>query len=102
MPLGRCWRKRGKSNEAQAWRGQLEAGDYEDMPGYCKSAALDEIREHDSVLVTKKDSPPCGGHRAGDAISGGVTDFILSYFRIKSTVFKEILQRASNSHFEPV
>ncbi|MDQ3758400.1 MAG: type I restriction-modification system subunit M [Actinomycetota bacterium] len=26
-----------------AWRGQLEAGDYADEPGFCKSASLDEI-----------------------------------------------------------
>ena len=34
-----------------AWRGQPGAGDYEDVPGFCKSATLDEIRGHDYVLT---------------------------------------------------
>jgi type I restriction enzyme M protein len=28
-----------------AWRGQAEAGAYEDVPGFCRSATLEEIRE---------------------------------------------------------
>ena len=35
----------------QAWRGQLEPGDYKDIPGYCKRSTLDEVRGHDSVLT---------------------------------------------------
>jgi type I restriction enzyme M protein len=34
-----------------AWRGQPEAGEYEDVPGFCKSATLGEIRSHDHVLT---------------------------------------------------
>jgi type I restriction enzyme M protein len=34
-----------------AWRGEKEAGQYEDVPGFCKSAKLDEIREHGFVLT---------------------------------------------------
>ena len=34
-----------------AWRGEKEAGKYEDAPGFCKSATLDEIRAHDHVLT---------------------------------------------------
>jgi len=34
-----------------AWRGEKEAGEYRDMPGFCKSAALDEIRQHGYVLT---------------------------------------------------
>jgi type I restriction enzyme M protein len=34
-----------------AWRGEPEAGEYEDVPGFCKSATLDEIRGHDYVLT---------------------------------------------------
>jgi len=34
-----------------AWRGEKEAGDYADVPGFCKSAALDEIRKHGHVLT---------------------------------------------------
>src|SRR5207245_3617465 len=34
-----------------AWRGEQDAGTYEDRPGFCKSAALEEIRQHGHVLT---------------------------------------------------
>ena len=34
-----------------AWRGEEGAGDYEDVPGFCKSASLEEIRKHGYVLT---------------------------------------------------
>ncbi len=34
-----------------AWRGEEEAGKYEDVPGFCKSATLEEIRKHGHVLT---------------------------------------------------
>ena len=34
-----------------AWRGEKEAGKYEDVPGFCKSAKLDEIKKHGHVLT---------------------------------------------------
>ncbi len=34
-----------------AWRGEKDAGAYEDVPGFCKSAPLDEIRKHGHVLT---------------------------------------------------
>ena len=34
-----------------AWRGEGEAGAYQDVPGFCKSATLEEIRGHDYVLT---------------------------------------------------
>jgi type I restriction enzyme M protein len=34
-----------------AWRGGDGAGDYADVPGFCKSATLDEIRKHGHVLT---------------------------------------------------
>ena len=34
-----------------AWRGQIDADDYEDVPGFCKSATLDQIRKHGHVLT---------------------------------------------------
>jgi len=34
-----------------AWRGEKEAGKYEDIPGFCKSATLDEVRKHGHVLT---------------------------------------------------
>ena len=34
-----------------AWRGDKEAGKYEDIPGFCKSAKTEEIRKHGHVLT---------------------------------------------------
>ncbi len=34
-----------------AWRGGKDAGEYQDVPGFCKSATTDEIREHNYVLT---------------------------------------------------
>ena len=34
-----------------AWRGEEGAGDYEDVPGFCKSASLEEVRKHGYVLT---------------------------------------------------
>ena len=35
----------------RAWRGEEGAGEYKDIPGYCKSATLEEIRKNDYVLT---------------------------------------------------
>jgi type I restriction enzyme M protein len=34
-----------------AWRGDTEAGEYQDIPGYCRSVKLAEIAEHGHVLT---------------------------------------------------
>jgi type I restriction enzyme M protein len=34
-----------------AWRGEKDAGGYADVPGFCKSATLEEIRKHGHVLT---------------------------------------------------
>ncbi|MCE9594799.1 MAG: type I restriction-modification system subunit M [Planctomycetes bacterium] len=34
-----------------AWRGEQDAGAYADVAGFCKSAPLDEVREHGHVLT---------------------------------------------------
>ena len=34
-----------------AWRGEEDAGDYADTPGFCKSVALEEVRKHSHVLT---------------------------------------------------
>ena len=34
-----------------AWRGEKDAGTYEDKAGYCKSATLEEIKANDYVLT---------------------------------------------------
>lgn len=34
-----------------AWRGEKDAGKYEDIPGFCKSATIEEIHSHGHVLT---------------------------------------------------
>ena len=34
-----------------AWRGEEGAGEYADVPGFCKSADLEEVRHHGHVLT---------------------------------------------------
>ncbi len=34
-----------------AWRGEKDAGKYEDVSGFCKSSSLEEIRKHGHVLT---------------------------------------------------
>ena len=39
---------------SHAWRGEPEAGEYVDVPGFCKSATLEEIRKHGHVLTPSR------------------------------------------------
>ena len=34
-----------------AWRGEKEAGKYEDLPGFCRTVTLDEIKQHEYLLT---------------------------------------------------
>jgi len=34
-----------------AWRGQVGSPEYQDVPGFCRRATLEGIREHDYVLT---------------------------------------------------
>lgn len=34
-----------------AWRGEPDAGEYQDIPGFCKSATLEDIQEHGYILT---------------------------------------------------
>jgi type I restriction enzyme M protein len=34
-----------------AWRGEKDAGEYRDVPGFCKSTTLEEVGKHGHVLT---------------------------------------------------
>ena len=34
-----------------AWRGEADAGEYEDIPGFCKAATIEEVRQQAHVLT---------------------------------------------------
>jgi len=39
------------ANTYHAWRGEKDAGEYANVPGFCKSATLEDIRKHGYVLT---------------------------------------------------
>ena len=39
------------ANAYHAWRGKEGSGEYDDVPGFCKSASLEEVRKHGHVLT---------------------------------------------------
>jgi len=39
------------ANTYHAWRGEKEAGEYADVPGFCRSATLEDVRKHGHVLT---------------------------------------------------
>ena len=39
------------SDTYHVWRGERETSDYMDIPGFCKSGTLEEIRKHGHVLT---------------------------------------------------
>ena len=42
------------ANTYHAWRGEKSAGEYEDVPGFCNSAKLEEVRKHGHVLTPSR------------------------------------------------
>ena len=48
------------ANTVSAWRGEANAGDYADIPGFCRSVKLAEIAQHGHVLTPGR---YVGGHK---------------------------------------
>ena len=53
-----------------AWRGQPEAGDYQDVAGFCRSVGIDELRDNGYVLVPGRyvGAAPMEAPRSGDLV----------------------------------
>jgi type I restriction enzyme M protein len=52
-----------------AWRGEADSGSYEDVPGFCKAANLELIREHGHVLTP-------GRYVGAEAVEDDGVDFV--------------------------
>ena len=39
------------ANTYHAWRGETDAGPYVDVPGFCKSASIEDVRAHNHLLT---------------------------------------------------
>ena len=46
-----AWRNRASGPSKEEGQGEGGAGEYEDVPGFCKSATLEEVRKHGHVLT---------------------------------------------------
>ena len=44
-------RQAGTHRQARQAGGDKTAGDYKDVPGFCKSATIEEIRKHNHILT---------------------------------------------------
>ena len=53
-----------------AWRGDKDAGEYADVPGFCKAATLEEIRKHGHVLTPGRYVGRRGGRGRRRAVRG--------------------------------
>jgi type I restriction enzyme M protein len=70
------------ANTYHAWRGEREAGEYADVPGFCKSAPLDEVRKHGHVLTP-------GRYVGAEAREGDEEPFEEKMKRLTTTLRRE-------------
>ena len=63
-----------------AWRGDKGAGKYEDEPGFCKSAKLEEIQKHGYVLRP-------GRYVGAEAVEDDGVDFTEKMKELSATHF---------------
>ncbi|MCL4207662.1 MAG: type I restriction-modification system subunit M [Pirellulaceae bacterium] len=87
-----------------AWRGEKGAGKYADVPGFCKSATLDEIVSHGHVLTPgryvgaaelEEDDEPF------DEKMQRLTNILARQFKEGAKLEKAILKNLSNLGFSP-
>jgi type I restriction enzyme M protein len=62
-----------------AWRGDKSAGEYADVPGFCKAAKLDDIRKHGHVLTP-------GRYVGAEAVEGDGEPFEQKMTRLTKTL----------------
>ncbi len=75
------------SSTYHAWRGEKDAGSYEDVAGFCKSAKLEEIKGHNYVLTP--------GRYVGAAdIEDDDVPFVERFTLLKGTLEEQFLESA--------
>ncbi len=81
------------ANTFNAWRGESEAGEYKDVPGFCASLKIEVIRSHDYVLTpgryvgaeyTEDDGEPL--ETKLERLTAGVTGGFASRAKLQSQV----------------
>jgi type I restriction enzyme M protein len=70
-----------------AWRGEKEAGEYADVPGFCKSTTLDEVRKHGHVLTP-------GRYVGAEAVEDDAEPFEVKMRRLTATLREQQAEAA--------
>ncbi len=70
-----------------AWRGDRDAGEYADMPGFCKVATIEDIRKHGHVLTP-------GRYVGAEAAEDDVEPFDQKMRRLVGTLHKQQAEAA--------
>ena len=74
----------------RAWRGAPDAAPYEDEPGFCKSATLEEIREHGHVLTP-------GRYVGAEAAEDDGVPFEERFAQLKETLAEQFAEAEEQS-----
>jgi len=87
------------AGSVRAWRGEEGAGKYEDIPGYCKSATIEEIAKNGYVLTPGRyvgvAPPPDDGIPFEEKMKK-LTGELKQYFEEGKRLEKEILENLSS------
>ena len=81
-----------------AWRGEKEAGKYEDIPGFCMSAVLEEIRKHGHVLTPGRYVGAEAQEDDGEPFEGKMKRLVMQLR--KQTAHAEILDETINRNLK--
>ena len=80
-----------------AWRGEIDSGEYEDVPGFCKSATTDEIKEHGYALTPGRYVGAAEGEDDGipfeekmAELSSKLYEQFVEADRLKATIMKNL------------
>jgi len=68
-----------------AWRGEDDAGTYEDVPGFCKSVGLEEIKAHGHVLTP-------GRYVGAEELEDDAEPFELRFAALKETLSEQFAE----------